>query len=190
MACNPFVREPTVHRASLGVICYTWVVKFRGLVKRGQAGLTLIETMLALIMLTLIIVGVLGLLGSLLVASTKSTDMTAGTFVGQYLLEGAKITGPPDPAGGMQDGTEQIYSHEENRPVNFQYTMNWTLIGERASYYAESKKNKNQFGAELYHVEVQVWWMVKNPEDGRAEGGGRRTVTLERLISYAPEPIE
>jgi hypothetical protein len=168
----------------MGVVC------FPGLGKKGQAGLTIIETMLALIMLSLLIVGVLGLLGSLLVASTKSTDMTAGTFVGQYLFEQAKANGPPDPAGGEETGTRQVFSHEEERPVNFEYRMTWTLVGERGAYYKGSTKNLNQFGADLYHVEVQVWWMIKNPEDGRAEGGGRRTVTLERLISYAPEPVE
>ena len=155
---------------------------------RGRPyGLTLIETMLALIMLSLLIVGVLGLLGSLLVASTKSTDMTAGTFVGQYLLEKAKVDGPPTPEGGIVEGTEQILSHEEERPVNFRYRMEWTLVAERDSYFVHTTKAKNQFGADLYHVEVQVWWMVENPDDGRAEGGGRRTVTLERLISFSPD---
>ena len=160
----------------------------RGLGKRGRPyGLTLIETMLALIMLSLLIVGVLGLLGSLLVASTKSTDMTAGTFVGQYLFERAKVDGPPTPEGGIVEGTEQILSHEEERPVNFRYRMEWTLVAERDSYFVHTTKAKNQFGADLYHVEVQVWWMVENPDDGRAEGGGRRTVTLERLISFSPD---
>lgn len=161
-----------------------------GLGHRGRAGLTIIETMLALILLSLLIVGVLGLLGSLLVASTKSTDMTAGTFVGQYLFEKAKSVGPPDPSGGVLDGTEQLLSHEEERPVNFNYRMTWTLVGERDSYTVGGVDYQNQFGASLYHVEVQVWWMVNEANEGRAEGGGRRSVTLERLISFAPESKE
>lgn len=150
-------------------------------------GLTLIETMLALIMLSLLIVGVLGLLGSLLVASTKSTDSTAGTFVAHYLFEKARTDGPPDPSGGVVEGTEQLYSHEEERPVNFRYRMAWTLAAPSSTYYAESRTNRSQFGSDLYHVEVMVWWMVENPEDGRAEGGGKRTVTLERLIAFTPK---
>lgn len=143
-------------------------------------------------MVSLLIVGVLGLMGNLLVASTKSTDMTAGTFVAQYLFEKAKTDGPPSPVGGIQDGTKQIYSHEENRPVDFLYRMTWTLVAEREEYDTAGGPVPAQFGSELYHVEIQVWWMVSRPEDGepeqgRAEGGGRRTVILERLISFSPE---
>ena len=152
----------------------------------GRRGLTLLETLLALIMLSLLIVGVLGVLGSLLVASTKSTDTTAGTFVGQALLEKASITGPPAAEGGVAEGVEQLFSHEEEKAVNFRYRMTWTLVAERESYFLGTNKIKSQFGSDLYHVEVTVWWMVENPEDGRAEGGGRRTVTLERLVSYTP----
>ncbi|MFA5507880.1 MAG: hypothetical protein WC314_07340 [Vulcanimicrobiota bacterium] len=162
-----------------------------GLLRRGnrggREGLTLLETMLALMMMSLLIVGVLGLLGSLLVASTKSSDMTAGTFVGQYLFEKAKVEGPPAPEGGITEGAEQILSHEEEHPVSFNYRMIWTLVAERESYEVHSVSTKNQYGSDLYHVEVQVWWMVKDAESGRAEGGGRRAVTLERLISFAPE---
>jgi len=139
--------------------------------------------MLALVMLSLMIVGVLGLLGSLLVASTKSTDATAGTFVAQYLLDEAEITGPPDPAGGVVEGTEELFSHEEERPTVFRYRMIWTKVGEAETYTASGKTERVQFGPDLFHVTVKVWWMVENPEDGRAEGGGRRTVTFERLIS-------
>ena len=153
-------------------------------------GLTLLETMLALIMLSLLIVGVLGLLGSLLVASTKSTDTTAGTFVAQYLFDRASETGPPDPAGGVIEDTEQLHSHEEEQPVNYRYRMEWTKVGEATSYYVGTKKERSQFGPDLWHVKVTVWWMVENPEDGRAEGGGRRTITMERLISFEPPKVE
>jgi hypothetical protein len=189
---------PETARPSL--ICYTFTtVSYCGVGKRGhQAGLTIIETMLALIMLSLLIVGVLGLLGSLLVASTKSTDMTAGTFVGQYVFEEAKLAGPPSPSGGIRDGEKKIFSHEEQLPLTFKYRENWTLVGERETYTVGGEEYENQFGASLYHVEVQVWWMVNRPdqndedavEEGRAEGGGRRTVILERLISFAPEATE
>lgn len=148
-------------------------------------GLTLIETLLALIMLSLLIVGVLGLLANLLVASTKSTDMTGGTVAAQYLFEEAAVNGPPMPNEAeelVQEGVHQLYSHEEHRPVNFRYRTVWTLIGDSESYFLAGNKTKTQFGPELYHVEIVVWWMVENPEDGRAEGGGKRTLTLERLI--------
>lgn len=154
---------------------------------RRKKGLTLIETLLALIMLSLLIVAILGLMGSLLVASTKSTDSTAGTLMAQYLFERASTVGPPEPDEGtgeqIQTGVEQLLSHEEHRAVDFQYKMVWTKIGEAETYTLGTATQESQFGPELFHVEIQVWWMVENPEDGRAEGGGRRTVTLERLIS-------
>jgi hypothetical protein len=149
-----------------------------------QRGLTLLETLLALIMLSLMIVGVLGLLGSLLVASTKSTDMTAGSFVAQYLFDEATVKGPPKPDGGTAEGVHKLYSHEEALPVDFRYRMVWTKIGEAATYIADGSSERVKFGPDLFHVEVTVWWMVENPDDGRLEGGGKRTVTLERLISY------
>lgn len=159
-------------------------------VSHRTRGLTLLETMLALIMLSLLIVGVLGLLGSLLVASTKSTDTTAGTFVAQYLFDQASETGPPEPTGGVAEGTEQLHSHEEGQPVNYRYRMEWTKVGEATTYFLGSRREPSQFGPDLWHVKVTVWWMVENPEDGRAEGGGRRTITMERLISFEPPKAE
>lgn len=163
---------------------------YERMVRGGRRGLTLLETLLALIMLSLLIVGVLGVLGSLLVASTKSTDTTAGTFVGQDLLERASTSGPPAVEGGVVDGVEQLFSHEEAKAVNFRYQMKWSLVAESSSYYAGTSKIRSQFGSDLYHVEVTVWWMVENPDDARAEGGGRRTVTLERLVSYTPTTLK
>lgn len=153
---------------------------------RDQRGLTLIETLLALIMLSLLIVGVLGLLGSLLVASTKSTDTTAGNVVAQYLFDKAKVMGPPGPEGGTTNGVEQLFSHEENQPVNFRYQLEWTRIGEAATYRVGTSRQRAQFGSDLWHVKVTVWWMVENADDGRAEGGGRRSIVMERVLSYFP----
>lgn len=158
----------------------------------GKHGLTLLETMLALIMLSLLIVGVLGLLGSLLVASTKSTDTTAGSFVGQYLFSEAAVNGPPKDGSMVEEGIEELLSHEEDIPVKFHYRINWTLLAPAKTYAGGGPggRKKVQFGPDLYLVEVTVWWMVENPEDGRIEGGGRRTVSLERLISFEPQPLE
>lgn len=133
---------------------------------------------MALIMLSLLIVGVLGLLGTLLVASTKSTDNTAATFVAQYLLDSAE--GASVPKGGVSEGVEKLYSHEENLPVDFRYKMTWTLLAGADTYGAGKKQ---QFGADLYRVRVTVFWMVDDPDQGRAEGGGLRKVTMERLVS-------
>lgn len=153
-------------------------------------GLTLLETMLALVLLSLMIVGVLGLLGSLLVSSTKSTDSTAATFVGQNLLEQAHINGPPalDEDGvAVFDGVESLKSHEEELPVNFRYRMTWTRMGDIATYNNGSGTPvPSQFGSELYLVNVEIWWMVENSQDGRAEGGGLRTLKLERIVNYTP----
>ncbi len=141
-------------------------------------------------MLSLMIVGVLGLLGSLLVASTKSTDTTAGTFVAQYLFDEALANGPPALEGGTQTGVRQLLSHEEGQPVDFQYKAVWTKVADAATYFAAGSKERTKFGPDLFHVEITVWWMVENPEDGRLEGGGKRTVTLERLISYEASKLK
>jgi type II secretory pathway pseudopilin PulG len=143
--------------------------------------LTLIETMLAMIMLSLLIVGLLGLLGSLLVSSTKVSDASAGTYAAQYLLEEAATSGPP--SGGVKEGVHKLLNHENNLPVDFNYRLDWTLLADAAQYtLAGGETRKVQFGARLFRVKCTVWWMVDNPEDGRAEGGGKRTVTLERII--------
>ena len=158
----------------------------------GQRGMTIIELMLALIMLSLLIVGVLGLMGSLLTASTKSTDTTAGVLECQFLLDNAKVTGPPSPAGGITEGVREVYSHEEHTPVDFNYRMEWELIaapGQFATVGAdgESVLHDLQFGSNLYRVTVQMWWMIDSPEQGRAEGGGKRNVTLERFVTIENE---
>ena len=157
------------------------------LVRRGKLtcrksrGLTLIETMLSLIMLSLLIVGLLGLLGSLLVSSTKSSDTTGGTYAAQYLLDQA-TTGDP-PVGGVEEGVKSLRTHELEHPLNYQYRLEWTLVGPLKRYTPVSGTTRDtQFGTQLFHVKATVWWMVENPEDGRAEGGGKRTVTMERLI--------
>lgn len=177
-------------RCLVGVDTGSKINPVRQLRSQKERGLTLLETLLALIMLSLLIVGVLGLLGSLLVASTKSTDSTAGTFVAQYLFDRASVTGPPTPEGGTVDGTEELHSHEEGLPVKFRYRMEWSKIGEAQTYYIGSRNARSQFGPDLWHVKVTVWWMVENPDDGRAEGGGKRTLTMERLVSHEPPTTE
>ncbi len=153
-----------------------------------QTGLTLIETMLACIMLSLIIVSVLGLLGSLLVASTKTSDSTAGVFVAQYVLDKCTSAGPPSPTGGSEEGTRKLLTHELDHPLDFHYRADWRLIGEPGSYLdAQGRRQTNQFAKALYHVRVTVWWMVEDAEDMRLEGGGRRSVLLERVIEFEPK---
>lgn len=154
----------------------------------SRRGLTIIETMLALIMLSLMIVGVLGLMGTLLVGTTKSTDTTAGTFVGQFLLDDARNTGPPTLNGGVVEGVRPMQTHEEGFPVNFNYRMEWTLVAEPRQFLnAQNRLEDTEFGTRLYQVKVTVWWMIEDPTDGRGEGGGKRSVILERLIEFANE---
>lgn len=163
-----------------------------GLRRVGVAGLTLIETLMALIMLSLLIVAVLGLLGSLLVASTKSSDNTAGVIVAQEVLDDAEFQGYPTDRGGSEplhlvDGTwkgvKLLYSHEDNIPVQFRYDAVWDKIGDADVYKAGSETKPVQYGPNLYRVEVTVYWMVDDPDKGRAEGGGLRTVKLERMVT-------
>ncbi len=133
-------------------------------------------------MLSLMIVAVLGLMGNLLVGTTKSTDSTAGTYVGQHLLEEARNSGPPNLDGGIVEGVRPLQTHEEDLPVNFNYRMEWRLMADAPLYNNGGTPETVKYGSRLYQVEVTVWWMVENPTNGRAEGGGKRSVTLERLI--------
>lgn len=136
-----------------------------------------------MIMLSLLIVGLLGLLGSLLVSSTKVSDASAGTYAAQYLLEEASTGSPPSPTGGIQEGVRKLLNHENKLPVDFNYRLEWTLLADSPSYTPVGGSTRSaQFGARLYHVKCTVWWMVENPEDSRVEGGGKRVVMLERMI--------
>ncbi len=152
---------------------------------KTDRGLTLLETLLALLMLSLLIVGLLGLLGSLLVSSTKASDSSAGIYAAQYLLEQAATSDrPPTPTGGQETGVRKLLNHETTHPVDFHYKLDWTLVGDIARFESAiaDETRDAQFGARLFHVKATVWWMVDNPDDARHEGGGKRTVTLERII--------
>lgn len=145
---------------------------------------------MALIMLSLLIVGVLGLLGSLLVASTKSSDNTAGLVVAQEVLNDAESLGYPAPSAdlkpmgnGLWKGVKRLYSHEEHIPVEFKYDAVWSKLGEASQYNLAGTKTKVQFGSTLYRVDVTVYWMVGSSDQHRAEGGGLRKVRLERIVA-------
>lgn len=162
----------------------------RGDERSASGGLTLLETLLALILLSLLIVGVLGLLGSLLVASTKSTDNTAGLMVAQEVLDDAEFQGYPSPsrnlqlsADGVWKGVKRLYSHEESYPVEFKYDAVWSKLGDAYTYELAGRKTRVQFGSILYRVDVTVYWMGDDPEAHRAEGGGLRKVRLERIVA-------
>lgn len=143
-------------------------------------GLTIIETLIALLMLSLLIINLLGLLGALLVNATKTSDSGAGIYAAQYLLEQASSTGPPSPPGGISEGVLPLLNHESKIPVPFHYRLEWTKIGDPAQL-ASSGRNV-QFAATLYHVTATIWWEIDNPESTSNQGGGRRTVSLERII--------
>jgi hypothetical protein len=145
--------------------------------------LTLIETLLALLMLSLMIVGLLGLMGSLLVSSTKVSDSSSGIYLAEYLLEQAATGSPPDPDGGTEEGVKSLLNHENKLPLDYHYRLEWTKIGDSETYTSfDGTTREGQFGTRLFHVTVTVWWMIENPQDGRAEGGGKRSLTMERLI--------
>lgn len=128
------------------------------------------------------IIGLLGLMGVLLVSSTKVSDSSAGTYAAQYLLEEAATGGPSDPDGGTEEGVKKLLNHENTLPVDFQYRLEWTRVGDSTYFTSGGGPRETQFGTRLYHVKCTVWWMIENPEDGRAEGGGKRSVSLERII--------
>jgi len=136
-------------------------------------GLSLLEVLLATLLLTVCLIFVITLLISLLRTSTKGEDQTVALEVADKLLTQLAAAVRSQWAD-LVDDPVQLYTHDPAIPTEF-----------RAEYQANSVKVLSM--GELYDVTLSVFWWAPQSTPNR-NGYGRQSVTLQRTVYVERAP--
>ena len=127
-------------------------------------GLTLLETVIALGLLALLLIGMSGLFLRLLAGAEKSNDLSAGLLVAERILQDECAAARFESSPGVE--STQLYSHDGEASQEFLYQVTCSPMQVSAS------------GAPIYYVDVQVWWM-----GGSRHGQGKLSTRAGRLAA-------
>jgi Tfp pilus assembly protein PilV len=125
--------------------------------------LTLLETVIALGVLAVLLIGLSGLFLRLLAGAEKSNDTSAGLLVAERLLQQECNTGK------FQSSPPQstlLYTHSGEQAQEFLYQVTCSPMQVTAG------------GKPIYYVDVQVWW-----SGGSRAGQGRLSTRAGRLVT-------
>ena len=129
-------------------------------------GMTIVELALAIVVLAIAVVGVIGVFLTLLSSTTRSGDRSAAQLVAQAQLE--KVADSQNFVS--RSGIQRVYSHGDGIPVSFNYEVETTEL-------SQSSEDTRAF-----YVEVVVYWMVENPDEGRLGSGDKMSISLGRVV--------
>lgn len=120
------------------------------------------ETVIALGLLAVLLVGMSGLFLRLLAGSEKGNDTTAGTMLAEQLLQ-------QQAAGGIfenNSGISRLYTHDGSAAVEYVYQITCAPMTVSPS------------GSNVYYVDVQVTWMgASRHTQGQLRARAGRLVT-------------
>ena len=127
-------------------------------------GLTLLETVIALGVLAILLIGLSGLFLRLLAGAEKSNDLSAGLLVAERILqqECSAARFQSSPAGQ----STLLYNHDGATAQEFLYQVTCSPMTVVTG------------GQPIYYVDVQVWW-----SGGSRQGQGRLSTRAGRLAT-------
>lgn len=138
--------------------------------KAHRAGLSVLEIIVALGLVTTVALTIIGLFSRLMASSSKGADQAAAELLAQAVLDRATRTGPPD-WGGLSAGVE-LETAETSSSTRYVYQVQIDPLPD----------DTHPLGV-LYRVGVQVRWSGRQDQ-------GRLLVERSRLtyVEGAPSP--
>lgn len=131
----------------------------------------LAELLLAIGLLTIALLTMVGLFLNLLGSSTKTSNLTAGTFLARARLQELIRKGLYDPV--PVDEAVGIYTTDSDNQTVFFHRVTSTRLAPNPPLHGAG-----------YWLEVEVWWWNRDPQRGRA-GQGRMSTRVGQF--YYPE---
>ncbi len=129
-------------------------------------GMTIVELALAIVVLAIAMVGVIGVFLTLLNSTTRSGDRSAAQLVAQTQLE--RVADNQNFVA--RSGVHRVYSHGDEIPVTFNYNLETTEL------------SRSGEETRAFYVEVTVYWMVDDPNQGRLGSGDKLSISLGRVM--------
>jgi len=146
-------------------------------IKRVLWGLSLVEVVLAVGLLTIIAVTIAGVFTHLLQASAKTSDLTAGRSLARRILDRAIRAGPPGWGFGDLEGSQTLATQDSRATTKFLYSITPVRL----------KRDSGMVGVtrELYFVEVEVkWWAEAIEPDPTRPEMGRLSTRVSQAVGY------
>lgn len=144
---------------------------------RRRRGITLIETILALSLITIAALGLIAALTRLMVAQSSSSHQTVARMIADSVLQEARIVGPPnfqkDSSYVLGDiDTKRVVVGQNADEVDFSYQLSAEEVLPPASFDIPANPAMGQ----MWEVTVRVWWNSSAAYEGAVERG---TETIE-----------
>ncbi|MCA9779532.1 MAG: prepilin-type N-terminal cleavage/methylation domain-containing protein [Candidatus Eremiobacteraeota bacterium] len=141
---------------------------------RRRRGITLIETILALSLITIAALGLIAALTRLMVAQSSSSHQTVARIIADSVLQRATLAGPPDFAqvslGTVE--TQEVRVGQNSELVEFSYLVSAEEVTPPLSFSTPAGPPMGT----MWEVTVTVWWNNTTAYEGAIERG---TETIE-----------
>lgn len=134
-------------------------------------GLTLLEVMIAMLLLATLFLSLTGLFTHLFASSTKGVDQTVAVQIAEGILENAASTSPDS---WTHLDTQEKAILDPSSKTQFHTKFTWTpQLGA-----------PNSMG-DGYLLEAEVWWWSNDPNNSSSahrDGYGKNSVLLRRFL--------
>ncbi len=146
-----------------------------------RRGITLIETIMALSLITIAALGLIAALTRLMIAQSSSSHQTVARMIADSKLQGARIVGPPnfhkdvapDPPYVLGDiGSVRVVVGQNAEEVEFFFQLSAEEVLPPTSFDIPANPSMGK----MWEVTIRVWWNNDNAYEGAVERG---TETIE-----------
>jgi hypothetical protein len=167
-------------------------VKLFGM-RRRRHGVTIIETILCLGLITVAALGLIAALTRLMVAQSSSSHQTVARIIADTRLQKALISGPEtnwDPVPPPEDGdaylvgdilTESVRVGQEDGEVEFFYQIVAPVEAIAPPLSFQSGESGIPDMGRMYKVTIRVWWNADDTGPQSAVERGTQTIEVTAL---------
>lgn len=153
-----------------------------------RQGITLIETILALSLITIAALGLIAALTRLMIAQSSSSHQTVARMIADSKLQGARVAGPPnfhldepsDPPYTLGDiSVQRVVVGQNAEEVDFSFQLNAVEVPPPGSFYPSGEVLPDM--GRMWEITVLVWWNSDDAYEGGVERG-TQTVEVKTLV--------
>jgi len=143
---------------------------------RRRRGITLIETIMALSLITIAALGLIAALTRLMIAQSSSSHQTVARIIADSVLQRATLAGPPNFSqinlGDVEFQSARVGQNSEL--VEFSYQVRAEEVAPPGSFYPSGESVPDM--GSMWEITVVVWWNSEDAYEGAVERG---TQTVE-----------
>lgn len=161
-------------------------------VGRKHRGLSVLEVLVALSIITIAGLGIIATLTRAMVAQSSSSHQTVGRPIAESELQKAVLAGPPrwgTPGGDLSKvykRNARVGQTGKKRQVEFSFQLEVTPVSQQNESGDEMFSNHADPGpyptmGRLYEVKLKIWWNADQTAQGAVERG-TQSLTVSKMV--------